>query len=255
LHAADVGISVDGAVDVAKEAADVVLLVHSLEALEAGVGEGRTTFANTLKYVHMATSANFGNMFSMAGASLVLPFLPLLPGQILLTNLLTDFPATTIAGDRVDPEILQQPRRWDVGFIRRFMIVFGLLSSVFDYVTFGVLLLVLGATTDQFRTGWFVESVASASLAVLFIRSRRPFLQSRGSVPLLLATLAVVALVVLLPYEPLAGPLGFVRLSVPTLLVLATIVAAYLVSIEFVKRTFYRWEELRAEKVEGRRAP
>jgi P-type Mg2+ transporter len=255
LHAADVGISVDGAVDVAKEAADIVLLVHSLEALEAGVEEGRTTFANTLKYVHMATSANFGNMFSMAGASLVLPFLPLLPGQILLTNLLTDFPATTIAGDRVDPEILQQPRRWDVGFIRRFMIVFGLLSSVFDYVTFGVLLLVLGATTDQFRTGWFVESVASASLAVLFIRSRRPFLRSRGSVPLLLATLAVVALVVLLPYEPLAGPLGFVRLSVPTLLVLATIVAAYLVSIEFVKRTFYRWEELRAEKVEGRRAP
>jgi P-type Mg2+ transporter len=247
LHAADVGISVDGAVDVAKEAADIVLLVHSLEALEAGVVEGRTTFANTLKYVHMATSANFGNMFSMAGASLFLPFLPLLPKQILLTNLLTDFPAMTIAGDRVDAELLQEPRRWDVAFIRRFMIVFGLLSSVFDYVTFGVLLLVLGATTDQFRTGWFIESVASASLAVLLIRSRRPFVRSRGSVPLLLATLAVVALVVLLPYTPLAGPLGLVRLSVSTLVVLGTIVAAYLASIEFVKRSFYRWEKSRTE--------
>ena len=141
LHAADVGISVESAVDVAKEAADIVLLEKDLEVLVQGVREGRATFANTLKYVFMATSANFGNMFSMAGASLFLPFLPLLPKQILLTNLLTDFPEMTIATDSVDGEMVEQPRRWDIRFIRNFMLTFGLVSSVFDYLTFGVLLL------------------------------------------------------------------------------------------------------------------
>ncbi len=143
LHAADVGISVDGAVDVAKDAADLVLMERGLEVLVRGVEEGRRTFANTLKYVFMATSANFGNMFSMAGASLFLPFLPLLPKQILLTNLLTDFPEMTIATDRVDREMVDKPRRWDISFIKRFMITFGLVSSIFDYLTFGVLLLLL----------------------------------------------------------------------------------------------------------------
>src|SRR5690606_38520347 len=169
LRAADVGISVKSAVDVAREAADLVLLEKDLGILVDGVCEGRRTFANTMKYVFMATSANFGNMFSMAGASLFLPFLPLLPGQILLTNLLTDFPEMTIATDSVDAEIIEKPRRWDIKFIRRFMSRFGLLSSVFDYLTFGALILLLNATVDLFRTGWFVESVVSASTIVLVI--------------------------------------------------------------------------------------
>ena len=156
----------ESAVDVAREAADFVLLERDLEVLVDGVREGRRTFANTLKYVFIATSANFGNMFSMAGASLFLPFLPLLPKQILLINLLTDFPEMTIASDNVDDELVQAPRRWDIGFIRRFMIVFGLISSVFDYLTFGVLFW-LNATVAQFRTGWFIESIVSASLIVL----------------------------------------------------------------------------------------
>ena len=162
LHVADVGISVESAVDVAKEAADIVLLKKDLGVLVQGVREGRTTFANTLKYVFMATSANFGNMFSMAGVSLFLPFLPLLPVQILLTNLLTDFPEMTIATDRVDSEMVDHPRRWDIQAIRKFMITFGLVSSVFDFLTFGALLFILHATQDQFRTGWFLESVISA---------------------------------------------------------------------------------------------
>ena len=179
LHAADVGISVESAVDVAKEAADIVLLEKDLGVLVQGVREGRTTFANTLKYVFMATSANFGNMFSMAGVSLFLPFLPLLPKQILLTNLLTDFPEMTIATDKVDSEMVDYPRRWDIKAIRKFMITFGLVSSVFDYLTFGALLTILHATQDQFRTGWFLESVISASLIVLVIRSRKPFFKSQ----------------------------------------------------------------------------
>ena len=191
LHAADVGISVNTAVDVAKEAADFVLLEQDLAVVLDGVTEGRRTFANTLKYIFAATSANFGNMFSMAGASLFLSFLPLLPKQILFTNLLTDLPQLSISADRVDPGTLDRPEHWDVGFIRRFMITFGILSSVFDYATFGVLLLLLKASPDQFRTGWFIESVVSAALVVLVVRTRLPFYRSRPGRSLLLATLVV----------------------------------------------------------------
>ena len=240
LHAADVGISVAGAVDVAKESADIVLLEPNLRVLAAGVREGRVTFANTLKYIFMATSANFGNMFSMAGASLFLTFLPLLPKQVLLTNLMTDFPAMTIAGDAVDPEMVDHPRRWDIGFIRRFMLVFGLISSVFDYLCFFVLLHLLHASPTQFRTGWFVESVVSAALMVLVIRTRARFYQSRPSRSLLVATLAVVGLVIVLPWTPLARPLSLGPLPPVFLPALAAIVGGYVVVAEAAKTLFYR---------------
>jgi Mg2+-importing ATPase len=240
LHAADVGLSVEGAVDVAKQVADIVLLEKNLDVLIEGVREGRTTFANTLKYVLMATSANFGNMFSMAGASLLLPFLPLLPKQILLTNVLTDVPEMTISSDTVDAEMLARPRRWDIGFIRSFMLAFGVLSSVFDYLTFGALLYILHADTGQFRTGWFVESVLSAALVVLVVRSRHPFFRSKPGKRLLLATLGVVAFTLVLPFLPFAPVLGLTPLPLPFLALLALIVAMYIVSAELAKRLFYR---------------
>jgi Mg2+-importing ATPase len=240
LHAADVSLSVDSAVDVAKEAADIVLLEKDLGVLVKGVKEGRTTFANTLKYVFMATSANFGNMFSMAGASLFLSFLPLLPKQILLTNLLTDFPEMTIATDSVDPEMVERPRRWDIRFIRRFMLTFGLISSIFDYVTFGVLLWLLNATADQFRTGWFQESVISAAVIVLVIRSRRPFYRSRPGTYLLAATLLVVAATVLFPYTPLGAFFNFQPLTAEFLLIIGFVLLLYIFSAELAKKKFYR---------------
>jgi Mg2+-importing ATPase len=240
LHVADVGISVESAVDVAKDAADIVLLEKNLGVLVDGVREGRTTFANTLKYVFMATSANFGNMFSMAGVSLFLPFLPLLPKQILLTNLLTDFPEMTIATDRVDSEMVDHPRRWDIKAIRQFMITFGIVSSVFDFLTFGALLLVLHASQVQFRTGWFLESVVSASLIVLVIRSRRPFFKSRPGKFLLLATLSVVVVTLILPFSPLAGIFGFSSLPLSIVLLIGIVVLLYIITAEVVKTAFYK---------------
>ncbi len=240
LHAADVGISVDSGADVAKDASDIVLLEKDLGVLIDGVRAGRRTFANTLKYIFMATSANFGNMFSMAGVSLIIPFLPLLPKQILLTNLMTDFPEMTIATDKVDNEMVDHPRRWDIKAIRKFMITFGLLSSVFDYLTFGLLLLVLHASEIQFRTGWFIESVVSASLIVLVIRSRKPFYRSKPGKYLLIATLCIVAIVLMVPITPIAGIFEFSRLPFTTYLLLLLIVALYILSAEITKRVFYK---------------
>jgi Mg2+-importing ATPase len=240
LHAADVGISVDTAADVAKDAADIVLLEKDLGVLVEGVREGRTTFANTLKYVFMATSANFGNMFSMAGVSLFIPFLPLLPKQILLTNLMTDFPEMTIATDNVDEEMIDYPRRWDIKAIRKFMITFGLVSSVFDYLTFGLLLLIIHANEGQFRTGWFLESVISASIIVLVIRSRKPFFRSKPGKYLLIATLSIAVITIILPFSPIGKLFGFSPLSLYTYLLLLLIVVVYIIAAEITKTIFYK---------------
>lgn len=240
LHAADVGISVDTAADVAKDAADIVFLEKDLSVLIEGVKEGRTTFANTLKYVFMATSANFGNMFSMAGLSLFIPFLPLLPIQILLTNLLTDFPEMTIATYNVDEEMIDHPRRWDIKAIRKFMITFGLVSSAFDFITFGLLLFILHFNDVLFQTGWFVESVISASLIVLVIRSRKPFFKSRPGKYLLFTTQAIVAVTITLSTTPLGAVFGFSPLPISTYFLLMLIVVLYIVAAELTKIIFYK---------------
>ncbi|MFZ0063397.1 MAG: magnesium-translocating P-type ATPase [Pyrinomonadaceae bacterium] len=239
LHSADVGISVNSAVDVAKEAATIVLLEKDLSVLAMGVSEGRKTFANTLKYIYMTTSANFGNMFSMAGAALFLPFLPLLPKQILLNNFLTDFPAMAISTDTVDPEVLERPRQWDLRFIRNFMIVFGVISSLFDFLTFGVLVFILSATPEQFRTGWFVESVMTEVLIIIVMRTWKPFYKSLPSRSLIVAMIMVLLVTLLLPYSPLRGVLGFTPLPFSFLMLLGLITLVYAGVSEITKRIFH----------------
>ena len=241
LHAADVGISVDSATDVAKDAADVILLDKDLDVLADGVTEGRRIFANTLKYVLMGTSSNFGNMFSAAGASVFLSFLPMLPSQILLNNLLHDTSQLAIPTDNVDEEQLRRPSHWDIAFIRRFMIYFGPLSSVFDFATFAVMLWVFQSGPEQFRSGWFVESLATQTLVIFAIRTRQvPFFRSHPSLPLVLAALSVVTVGALLPATPLAHTLGFQPLPGGFFAALAGMVLSYLVLIECGKRIFYR---------------
>jgi Mg2+-importing ATPase len=241
IRTADVGISVDNAVDVAKAAADIILLQNDLTVLAQGVQEGRKTLGNSMKYVMMGTSSNFGNMFSAAGASLFLPFLPMLPSQILLNNLLYDISELAIPTDHVDSEYLKTPHRWDIRFVREFMVFFGPVSSIFDYLTFGVMLFVFAAPAALFQTAWFLESISTQSLIIFVIRTRRtPFYRSHPSKPLIISTLATVIVPMLLPFTPLGPLLGLVIPPPPFFLALAIFIAAYLTLTETLKHYFYR---------------
>lgn len=236
LQLADIGLSVDSAVDVAKEAAAMILLKRDLNVLAEAVREGRRTFANIMKYVTMGTSSNFGNMFSMAGAVLILPFLPMLPVQILLNNLLYDVSEIAIPFDRVDD---QQPRHWDMDLVRDFMLVFGPISSLFDFAAFGLLLWVFHATQSLFQTGWFVMSLASQVLVIFVIRTRlRPW-QSQPHPALIASSLGVVLLAAVLPFGILVAWFGLVPLPTDVLLALTAIIAVYLFTVEHVKEWFW----------------
>lgn len=240
MHAADTSLSVDQASDVARETADFVLLEPDLDVIRAGIEEGRRTFANTLKYILTTTSANLGNMISMAAASLVLPFLPLLAGQILLNNLLSDVPAVGIADDRIDPERVTVPTRWDLRFIARFMAAFGLLSSAFDFLTFGVLLWGFHASVELFRTGWFVESLLTELAIALVVRTRRPFFRSRPGALLLWSSVGMMIVALALPFTPHAGVVGLIPIPALLLLVMCAITVLYVIATEVVKVFFYR---------------
>jgi len=240
LHTADVGISVDSAVDVARQAAAMILLEHDLKVLHEGILEGRRTFGNVMKYIMMATSSNFGNMFSMAAATLFLPFLPMLPMQILLNNLLYDVSELPLPLDNVDEEDLARPRRWDMAFIRNFMLTIGPISSLFDFLTFYLLMAVLNANEMLFHTGWFVESIATQVLVIFVIRTRRNPLRSRPHPWLTLTSLGVVAAAMLLPFTPVAVWLGFTPLPPLFFGLLAGLILSYLLLVEAGKRWFYK---------------
>jgi len=240
LHAADVSISVENAVDVAREAAEIVLLQPDLGILRAGIDEGRRTFANTQKYILTTISANFGNMLSMAVGSALLPFLPLLASQILLNNFLSDIPGVAIASDAVDPAWIRRPRRWNTREIGRFMLVFGAVSSIFDLLTFWLLLKVFKTGAEEFRTGWFVESLLTELAVALVIRTRLPCYRSRPGLWLTLSTVFVAAVAVVLPYLPISHQFGFVPLPPGLLAGLLLLTLIYVLVVELTKAWFFR---------------
>jgi Mg2+-importing ATPase len=244
LHAADVGISVASAVDVAREAADIILLKPGLQILHKGIIEGRRASANVLKYLLMGTSSNFGNMFSMAGASAILPFLPMLPTQILLNNFLYDTAQITIPSDNVDERYIRSPRRWNMKLIRNFMIFIGPISSLYDFLTFYVLLHFFHASQPEFHTGWFVESLATQTLVLFVIRTMGNPLKSRPSAALTVTTILIVFIGVILPYTPLAQLLGFTPLPGPFFTFLAVSTATYLLLVELAKRFLFARAEI-----------
>jgi len=239
LHTADVGISVSGATDVAKNAADIILLGPGLKVLLSGILEGRRAYGNVMKYLLMGTSSNFGNMFSMAGTSIFLPFLPMLPTQILVNNFLYDLAQITIPSDNVDEAFIQKPHHWDIGLIRRFMFWIGPISSICDFLTLYVLLEVFHAGEREFHTGWFVESLATQTLVIFVIRTFGNPLRSRASVALSVTVLGVVLIGAALPFTPLAAVLGFVLLPPLYLVFLAGATLTYLVLVEAVKRRLF----------------
>nr|WP_312022730.1 HAD-IC family P-type ATPase [Bradyrhizobium sp. 2S1] len=248
LHAADVGISVEGAVDVARESADIILLSRDLDCLRSGVEDGRRTVANTLKYISITTSANFGNMLSMALAAPLLPFLPLAAKQILLNNFLSDVPSIAISSDNVDPDRLLLPQRWNIKNVRRFMIVFGLISSVFDLVTFSALLLVFHADQPTFQTFWFIVSVLTELAVVLILRTQRPAFRSRPSRLLLWTTLVVATGTLAIPFlGPLSSIVGFVPLSALQMSTVLAIVVGYIAATEGAKAWFYDRKSMRKQ--------
>jgi Mg2+-importing ATPase len=262
LKESDVGISVDTAVDVARESADIILLKKDLTVLGQGVLEGRKTFGNTMKYVMMGTSSNFGNMFSAAGAAVFLPFLPMLPTQILLNNLLYDTSELGIPTDNVDEEYVEQPRRWDIHFIRDFMFAFGPISSIFDFLTFGIMIFLFSAGSPDkaslFQTAWFVESLSTQTFVIFVIRTRKvPFFRSRPSPILAASSIGVVAFAWIIPFTPLGALFGFIPLPAEFLLLLIAMVAVYLVLVELMKRRFYgrRPFEKGAHRAGGRPLP
>jgi Mg2+-importing ATPase len=241
MKTADVGVSVDNAVDVAKESADIILLQKSLRVLDEGVLEGRKTFGNTMKYIMMGTSSNFGNMFSVAGASLFLPFLPMLPIQILLNNLLYDMSQSTIPADNVDQEYIEKPKRWDISFIRKFMVFLGPISSIFDFLTFFIMRVVFNATAPLFQTAWFIESLSTQTLVIFLIRTRKtPFYRSKPSRLLLLSSLSVVSVALIIPFTPLGALFKFVEPPFAFFILLAGLIGTYLLLVEIVKNWFYR---------------
>jgi Mg2+-importing ATPase len=251
LKTSDVGVSVDNAVDVAKESADIILLKNDLTVLAEGVLEGRRTFGNTMKYVMMGVSSNFGNMFSVAGASIFLPFLPMAPVQILLNNLMYDISQTTITTDSVDEEYVEKPKRWDISFIRRFMIALGPVSSVFDFLTFFIMLLFFNAGgAPLFQTAWFLESLCTQTLVIFVIRTRRsPFYKSKPGKYLVLSAFSIVAAALIIPFTPLGPPFGFVQPPSAFFLILAGLVGTYVVLAQVVKDWFYRRYAYKLEQV------
>lgn len=240
MKTADVSVSVDNAVDVAKESADIILLEKRLRVLEEGVVEGRKTFANTLKYIVMGTSSNFGNMFSVAAGSIFLPFLPMLPGQILLNNLLYDLSELTIPTDKVDKEAIQRPRRWDISYIKRAMLFFGPISSIFDFLTYFIMLFVFSASAPLFQTAWFTESLVTQIMVIYVIRTAKPFYRSPPSKPLVYGGLSAITAALIIPYTPIGILFGFTAPPLAFYIILLGIVALYMVMVEIAKKRFYR---------------
>jgi Mg2+-importing ATPase len=240
INAADIDISTENAVDVAKEAADFVLLEKDLSVLADGILEGRKSFVNSMKYIFISTGATFGNMFSIAGASLFLPFLPMLPKQILLNNLISDLPFLTIASDNVDNAQLTRPGKWDLKLISNFMIVFGLHSSIFDFITFYLLYFIYKLPETDFQTGWFIESTITEILILYIIRTRKSFLKSKPANWLMMTGIIALLIIILLPFFPFSDLLGLNKLTILVSAAIALILLAYVITADLVKIIFFR---------------